>query len=158
MTTATQASHSIKHLLKIAAPVEQVYEALTTTQGVRHWWTRDADLDSRIGHLGEFRFGSFAPRRITQVEVEDLLPGKLVRWRTLRSHHPEWIGTTISFELEPNGSGTTLRFSHSGFEESSECYALCTTGWAYYLVSLRQYLEEGHGAPSPDVDFSRMLV
>ena len=30
-------------------------------------------------------------------------------------------------------------------------------GWAYYLVSLRQYLEAGEGAPHPDIDFSRVL-
>jgi hypothetical protein len=32
-----------------------------------------------------------------------------------------------------------------------------TTGWAYYLVSLQQYLETGEGAPNPDVRFDRMI-
>ena len=30
-------------------------------------------------------------------------------------------------------------------------------GWAYYLVSLQQYLEKGAGAPHPDVDFARVI-
>jgi hypothetical protein len=31
------------------------------------------------------------------------------------------------------------------------------TGWAYYLVSLQQYLETGLGAPQPDIDFARIV-
>jgi hypothetical protein len=42
---------------------------------------------------------------------------------------------------------TVLSFAHRGFEQTNEGYALCTTGWAYYLVSLQQYLKKGKGAP-----------
>jgi uncharacterized protein YndB with AHSA1/START domain len=64
----------IMHLVRIAAPQERVYEALTTTEGIRSWWTRDADLDSRIGGTGTFRFHdggtvvSFAHRGFEQAD------------------------------------------------------------------------------------------
>ncbi len=34
----------IMHLLKINVPPERVYAALTTTEGIRNWSMRDADL------------------------------------------------------------------------------------------------------------------
>jgi len=39
----------IMHLIKIRVSPERVYEALTTAEGIRNWWTRDAVLDSKIG-------------------------------------------------------------------------------------------------------------
>lgn len=50
-----------------------------------------------------------------------------------------------------------LAFAQRGFPQADEVYALTTTGWAYFLVSLQQYLETGHGGPSPHIDFARML-
>ena len=39
----------IMHLIKIRVSPERVYQAITTAEGIRNWWTRDAVLDSRIG-------------------------------------------------------------------------------------------------------------
>ncbi len=46
----------IMHLITICASPERVYQALTTADGIRNWWTRDADLDGEVGGTGEFRF------------------------------------------------------------------------------------------------------
>jgi hypothetical protein len=35
-------------------------------------------------------------------------------------------------------SHEALSFAHLGFEKADEVYALTTTGWGYYLVSLQQ--------------------
>lgn len=37
----------IRHRVGINAPAEDVYEALTTTEGVARWWWQDARGDSR---------------------------------------------------------------------------------------------------------------
>jgi Activator of Hsp90 ATPase homolog 1-like protein len=55
--------------------------------------------------------------------------------------------TTITFDLRAEGNHTILSFAHRGFEKGDEGYARVTTGWAYYLVSLQQYLETGTGGP-----------
>jgi uncharacterized protein YndB with AHSA1/START domain len=44
------------HLINIQAPAERVYPALKTAESIRNWWSRDADLDSKVGGTGEFRF------------------------------------------------------------------------------------------------------
>jgi uncharacterized protein YndB with AHSA1/START domain len=142
----------ILHLIKFRAAPEQVYAALTTAEGVRSWWTRDADLDERAG---AFRF--FAPDRETRVSVERLTPPAHVGWKVLGSFLPHWADTAIDFDVRADTVGAALLFAHRGFAQANEAYAAVNTGWAYYLVSLQQYLETGTGAPSPDLDFRRMV-
>ena len=148
----------ILHLIKINVPIERVYQAIATAEGIRNWWTREADLDETVGGTGEFRFSAYgANRHATSVSIEELKPPFRVAWKTISSFRPEWSGTTITFELRQEGNATVVLFAHRDFAQPDESFALFNTGWAYYLVSLRQYLETGHGAPSPDVDFARMI-
>jgi uncharacterized protein YndB with AHSA1/START domain len=136
----------IMHLVKIGAPPERVYAALTTPEGVRGWWTRDADLDGAAGGTGTFRFHGGSD--VTTVAVRELEPPLHVMWKTLSSFRPEWEGTTIVFDLRVDASGTVLSFAHRGFETADERYAMTTTGWGVYLASLRHYLETGTGSPA----------
>lgn len=68
-----------------------------------------------------------------------------------RSRHsafrPEWNGTTLAFDLRAEAATTVLSFAHRGFARADETYALTTTGWGLYLVSLQLYLETGAGTP-----------
>jgi hypothetical protein len=46
----------IMHLFKFAVPREQAYQAIATADGIRIWWTSDADLEAFVrgqGELGE---------------------------------------------------------------------------------------------------------
>jgi uncharacterized protein YndB with AHSA1/START domain len=145
----------IMHLLKIEAMPEQVYEALTTADGIRNWWTRDAELDSKIDGTGEFRFHQC--ENVIKVRVDELKSPVHVGWKTVSCFNPQWDGTTIAFDLRKEGEHTVLSFAHRGFEEADEVYARTTTGWGYFLVSLQQYLETGSGGPSPDIHFARFM-
>ena len=146
----------ILHRLEIDAPRERVYDALTHAEGIRGWWTRDAELDARVGGIGEFRF--YQRERLTRVRVDALDAPARVAWTVLDSFMPGWPDTCIRFDLEPAGSGCILAFAHRGFAHENEWFARVTTGWAYFLVSLKRFVECGRGAPSPEVvDFARML-
>jgi uncharacterized protein YndB with AHSA1/START domain len=145
-----------RHLLKIAVAPQEVYQALTTAEGIRRWWTDNADLDEQVGGKGIFRF-HYDQTVETVVQIINLQEPVLVTWAVLDSFRPEQNGTIITFELRPAGKDTLLHFSQNGFA-ADETYALMNTGWAYYLVSLKQYLETGKGAPSPHVDFSIMTT
>jgi hypothetical protein len=59
--------------------------------------------------------------------------------------------------LSRQSPGHDASFAQRDFAEANEDYALVNMGWAYFLVSLQQYLERGKGAPHPDVDFTRMI-
>ena len=42
----------------------------------------------------------------------------------------EWSGTHIKFRLEGRGSGTLVRFTHSGWEAKTEYFVSCNTTYA----------------------------
>ncbi len=128
------------HLVKIAVPPERVYEALTTTEGIRGWLTRDADLDAVAGGTGTFRFQG--GNDVTAVTVKELEPPLHVLWKTVSSFRPEWDGTTIVFDLRVDAGGTVLSFAHRGFEAADERYAVTTTEWGQHLQNLKEYLEK----------------
>jgi uncharacterized protein YndB with AHSA1/START domain len=136
----------IMHLIKIRVPVDRVYEALTTAEGIRNWWTRDAVLDPFVGGTGEFRF--HPSQTVTTVRIDELNAPLRIVWTTIASNAPGgWDGTTISFDLRAENNGTVLLLTHRGFAQADEGYAGVTTSWACRLVSLQLYLETGRGAP-----------
>lgn len=143
----------ILHLIRIQAPPEAVYQALTTPTGVRRWWTRDADLDTVVGGAGEFRFAG--GKRVTRVRIEELAPAARVVWRVVSAPIATWAETPIEFELATEAGGTTLRFAHRGFDRPDDAFAISTTAWGSFLISLKELLETGTGMPHPDDVLSR---
>ena len=78
------------------------------------------------------------------MEVIELVPGELVRWRVVDGP-PEWIGTTIDWRLSRSGGFTIVLFTHEGWAEPVEFLAHCSTKWASYLLSLKALVETGTG-------------
>jgi uncharacterized protein YndB with AHSA1/START domain len=138
---------AIMHLVKITASPAQVYRELTTAEGVRNWWTRDAALEPKIGGAGEFAF--YGRQHVIKVRVEELVPETRVTWKFI-SAAPGWEGSTATFYLRNEDGGTVLAFAHRGLPRADETYAGATTRWGYYLTSLQQFLESGGGGPNPD--------
>jgi uncharacterized protein YndB with AHSA1/START domain len=135
----------IMHTLKIRTSPDRVYDAIATAEGIRNWWTRDAALAPKVGGAGEFGF--YKRRFIAKVTIDELEPQAGMKWRLTNS---AWPGDTIAFNLAPEGEYTRLTFAHRGFPQADRSYASATTRWAYYLMSLKQYLETGRGTPNPD--------
>jgi uncharacterized protein YndB with AHSA1/START domain len=131
----------ILHLVRFEAPSSTVYAALTTPDGVRSWWTAHANLDGKVGGAGEFRF--YGGEKITRVRIDELEPPRRVSWTVVDSFRPEWIGTTIIFDLRPTEEGTELRFAQRGYPAADDNYAVCTSGWGIYFSRLPQHLETG---------------
>ncbi len=135
----------IMHLIKIHAPADRIYEAITTADGIRQWWTRDAAIEPKVGAVGEFGFDG--RRIVAKVTVEELSPANRVRWKVANA---AWPGHDIEFNLKADGNATTLLFAHRGFPHADERFAGVTTRWGFYLLSLKRYLQTGKGTPNPD--------
>jgi uncharacterized protein YndB with AHSA1/START domain len=135
----------IMHTLKIQTLPDRAYQAITTAERIRNWWTRDASLDPEVGGCGEFGF--YDRRLVVKVLIDELEPQARVKWRVTNS---AWPGNVVEFELKPESKHTRLTFVHRGFAEADQRYASATTRWGSYLLSLKQYLETGKGAPNPD--------
>jgi uncharacterized protein YndB with AHSA1/START domain len=135
----------IMHLVKIHVAPARVYQAISSAEGIRKWWTRDAALDATIGGIGEFGFNG--RQFVIKAHVDELRGPTHVRWTMLA---PPFDGTTITFDVRANGNDAMLAFAHRGFKSTDDIYAGATTRWGFYLVSLKRYLESGQGSPNPD--------
>ncbi|MGG1674880.1 SRPBCC domain-containing protein [Neobacillus sp. NRS-1170] len=141
--------------LSLPVSVEKLYDAVSSEEGVRHWWTEFANVGNEIGSMAEFRF----PRAgfYVKAEITALKPNQLVEWKVVDSMHPEasgfsnlrdWEGTTILFEMDKvSDEESVLNFTHIGLSEELECYQACERGWNSYLASLKNLLVMGEGNP-----------
>jgi uncharacterized protein YndB with AHSA1/START domain len=129
--------------MKSASP-DDVYAALTTIEGLAGWWATDTKGQTEIGGILEFRF---KPGGI-DMKVLELNPAKSVLWE-VTDGPAEWIGTTVRWDLKQSGDYTIVLFAHEGWKEPVEFMYHCSTKWATFLVSLKQLVETGIGAPEP---------
>jgi len=137
---------NINHRVGIDASPENIYRALTTTDGLASWWTNDTSGAGSVGSIIEFRFNGGGP----DFEVTELIPNKVVRWRHSGSMPEAWMGTEILFRLETEENQTFISFTHSNWKESTDFMAHCSTKWAVFLLSLKDVLEKGIGKPFPN--------
>ena len=130
------------HRIGIAAPARTVYEAITTGDGIRAWWTTDVKMEDKPG--GKAVFGFFDHSTTFEMRIEQLAPPSLVRWQCTGGSSPDWVGTTQEFVLTPQPDGDTLlKFCHGGWERGGDHCYFCNTTWGHLLVCLKEYCERG---------------
>lgn len=133
---------AIEHLNIIKAPAAAVFEALTTQQGLAEVWTTDLNVSPETGFVNEFRFDA----ETDLMEVTLLEKDRRIAWLCLQSD-PQWIGTTISFDLSEEQGKTTVRMKQDGWKELTDFYRYCNYHWGWFLYSLKCYCEDGRGIP-----------
>jgi uncharacterized protein YndB with AHSA1/START domain len=142
---------SITREIHIDASPEVVFEVITSPEHIRQWWGgADTDLSPREGTVSEISWGKDSEHphieRLTVVEVD--APRRFsFRWVAdgAAVATPE-NSLLVVFELTPDGSGTVLRMTESGFREKGweaavleEVYADHVRGWDLFIPSLGAY-------------------
>jgi uncharacterized protein YndB with AHSA1/START domain len=141
----------ILHRIGAIATPDRVYDTLTTIDGLAAWWTTDTRGDVATGGTIAFRFGDAGG---FDMKVLDQRPEEWVEWEVVDGPE-EWIGTHVSFDLKQEGEHTIVLFKHEGWREPVEFMSHCSTKWATFLMSLKELVETGTGAPHPrDVQIS----
>jgi len=132
---------SIKHLFHINGPKEEVYNALTSIDGLSNWWTVQTSGEASLNGALEFRFGELG---CNKMKITALKPGELVKWECIDGPG-DWIGTKISFQLDEKDGKTRVRFEHAGWKEENDFFGACSFSWGRYMESLRQLCQAGKG-------------
>jgi len=133
-------TREIWHELFFNVSPHELYEAITDSKKLAQWWTTDVRVTSVPGKYLEFGFGELSQEML----VSDLEPGKLVRWTATEKGLSDWAGTHLEFKVFRQNDLTFLHFRHSNWKEEAN------TDWAFYLLSLREYVETGKGRPFPN--------
>ena len=157
---------NIRHQLIIEASPEKIYNAITTPEGLSAWWTPDAKAKPEVDSIARFPFG---PDYFKEMKIAELKPFGWVKWHCIQGA-AEWIGTTLSFKLEPGDQETLLRehsemegqiqqqskkegtlliFHHDDWKEYTPMFAECSYTWGQFLRSLKLLCETGKGRPWP---------
>jgi len=136
----------IIHRVGIACSPGEVFDTLTTNDGLSRWWTTDTSGAGDVGSTIEFRFNGMGP----DFKVIELKPDSLVRWKHSGEMPGAWMGTEVSFQLSSKANQTYVLFLHSGWKEQSEFMGHCSTKWAVFLLSLKEAIETGKGRPHPN--------
>jgi uncharacterized protein YndB with AHSA1/START domain len=138
---------SLTLVRRIKARPSIVFEALTTPEGISHWWGPDAgpvlsaESDARVGGRFKVRFRMLdgTEHESTGEYLEVKSPERLAmtwRWLGDEDDHGE---SRIEIDLRPVDGGTELVFTHARLssEESRKGH---TEGWNGALDKLEKYL------------------
>lgn len=132
--------------LPIDAPIERVFAAISTPEGLDQWWTQSSIGVPEIGQRYQLNFTTdyqwagvvvaCDPPRSFAIELTDA--------------SADWVGTVVEFGLRPDGSSTILDFTHRGWPETSDHFRISAHCWACYLRILRRGLTHGEVVPYED--------
>ncbi len=128
----------------IAAEEKAIYEAVSTSEGVRGWWSNHTEGPDGAGSTMRVAFPD-APMTF-DFEVVEERAGERVAWKCL-SGPPEWIGTDIAFEIQTDEDNTSVLFSHDGWSTTEESFPFIAYSWAQILPRLKKLAETGEADP-----------
>lgn len=130
-------TRSVKQAIRIAAPSECVYAALTRPEEITRWLSRTAVWSDKSRGVLRFGWGSL------EFEVV-YLERKPHRRVVLKWGYGHGVGDRVTFTLEPSGEGTMVTLVHDGFETGADAldeWAGAHEGWSFYLCNLLCHLE-----------------
>ena len=133
----------IFHDFPIKAPVQRVFDLVSTPAGLDNWWaessrgTPGADAIYDLGFGPEYQWRA----RVTRYAPESDFELEFI------TADDDWTGTRVGFHLEPRGDATWMQFRHTGWPSTNEHYRISCNCWALYLRVLRRFLEHGETVP-----------
>ena len=123
-------------------PIDKVWQAVTTSENLGQWFPSPVEIDLRPG--GAMRFGAFVGGAALTGTVEAVEPPRRLAFT--------WGADRLTFELVPDGGGTTFALTHSFIDRyGAPSFA---TGWELCLGGLRSVLA-GEPLPPPDRGIAR---
>ncbi|MFJ8104314.1 SRPBCC domain-containing protein [Streptomyces sp. NPDC096132] len=135
MTPAPSAIHCDQFL---PHPPAAVWKALTDPDLHARWWAA-GDVRPIVGHRFTLDMGPWGQQPCEVLTVD---PERLLRYSFAEGN----LDTTITWRLEPEGTGTRLFLTHEGFDLDSPlgraAFEGMGEGWPHVLASLSKTLDQ----------------
>jgi len=137
----------IERMVTLTSSPGEVWQALTTSEGLSAWFGDRASIDLRPGGAATMTFagGMTVDMRIERVEEPTVFA---YTWRLPDLPEADPRRTYVEFTLEAAGDGTRLRVVETGFAQlpidtRRETYDSHSEGWARELAELVEHLDGG---------------
>jgi uncharacterized protein YndB with AHSA1/START domain len=136
--------NTIERTVRLERPVEAVWTAITSAEGLGTWFGNSAEVDLRVG--GTIRLawdtGDKATLRIERIDPPTVFG---YTWGMYGLPESDARRTYVEFTLAPDGAGTSLTVVESGFaqlepDEHDKAFNGNTAGWKSELDELVAYL------------------
>lgn len=137
--------HQILHDIRITGTSSEIYEAISTAEGLQAWWPLRATGTAEMG--AEYNF-YFAEQYDWYAEVIACSFGQSISWKFTKAD-PDWIDTVLELTIK-SGTETILTLSHSNWHQANDHFRRTSYCWATYLKLLKDYVEQGILIPHAD--------
>ncbi len=133
----------ILHEVTIEGSPDKIVKALTEQAGIARWWTMDNQTEPQVGSVAKFRF--YGGQAEFHMKVTDIADDR-VYW-SVQAGPPGWENTRVTWDLAPAENGTNVLLGHRDWASTEGLYPSTSYNWAWYLTSLKDYIETGAGRP-----------
>ncbi|MEU0691265.1 SRPBCC domain-containing protein [Streptomyces uncialis] len=136
----------IEREMVLRHPVERVWAALTTAEGLSRWFGSVAEIDLRPGGRAYFRWDDLGQESVATVAVVEPPHRFAFRWGIMFLPEDDASRTLVEFTLAPVPEGTRLRLVESGFaqvcdEAARAAHEANGQGWDAELAELGAHLD-----------------
>jgi uncharacterized protein YndB with AHSA1/START domain len=131
--------------IDIDATLEQVWQALTTGEGIARWFAPHAAVTP--GEGGSVSVG-WDPKEMWETPITVWEPGRRMQTASeMPSKDGRMVRLAVDYYLEVHGGRVRVRLVHSGFDDSSwDSYIDgLDAGWSFFLFNLKHALERHRG-------------
>lgn len=132
------------YVIYIEAPAVRVWEALTSGEHTRLFWSRYVQSAWEVGARVEFLRADKSKLSHEGEVLEIDPPRRLVMTFDVTAEGMAEPASRVTYELEELHGATRLAVIHDDFPPDSEVLKGVTKGWPQILSSLKSYLERGH--------------
>ncbi len=141
--------------IRIAAPPERVFKALTDQGELALWFTNPEcpvkvwEMDARLG--GRYRYatkkGTVVVNGVSEFEchgeILEFDPPRLLTYSWIANwHNAKSPRTVVRWELAPYAAGTHLKVTHSGLDQDDVARKDYGSGWPGVLEMLKNFTEK----------------
>ena len=140
-------TRSIEIETTVDASPDEVWEALTTGEGLKSWFPLDATVEP---HVGGTVWLSWGPGSEGSAPIHVFEPGARFGWTEHYGDDDEGrpIKVAVDFHIEGRGGSTVVRLVQSGLSADADwdgMYDALTDGWSYFMFNLEHWLRHHPG-------------
>ena len=138
-------SRGVDLTIDIDATLEEVWQALTTGQGIARWFAPHAEVTP--GEGGSVSIG-WDPKEMWGQPITVWEPHQRMQTAgEMPAADGRMVRLAVDYYVEARGGRVRVRLVHSGFDDSSwdEYIDGLDAGWSYFLFNLKHSLERHRG-------------